>query len=70
MLTHTKNSTLKLAKEILLQVPVHITYPKMTLFWLISSCLKIMNIVASVSFMCKSFQQTKGIHPMAPFIYT
>lgn len=32
MLTHTKNSTLKLAKEILLQVPLHITYPKMTLF--------------------------------------
>lgn len=47
MLTHIKNSTLK---EILLQMLLHPIYPKMALFWLISSCLIIMNIVASVSF--------------------
>lgn len=50
MLMHTNNSTLKLVKQILFQIPLHTIYPNMTLFWLISSFLKIVNIAARVGF--------------------
>lgn len=50
MLTYTNNSTLKLVKQILFQMSLHTIYPNVTLFWLISSFLKIMNIAALVGF--------------------